>query len=160
MGEALRPGDGLGGPNTAALLGFGAIANLYVDPCAIDRGMLDPPPGPSVDDLVAALAALPGMETTAPTDVTVDGYAGKYVELNGPVEGQECGDEEAFLWGDGDPNGNSVPAPGAHAHPYRLWIVDVPGERLVIIAHDRPYTTPQQYTGREQIIDSIQIEVP
>ena len=30
----------------------------------------------------------------------------------------------------------------------------------MIIAHDRPYTTPQQYTGRDQIFDSIQIEVP
>ena len=68
-------------PNTATNLGFCSVLNLYVDPCAIDREMLDPPPSPSVDDLVAALAALPGMETTAPTEVTVDGYAGKYVEL-------------------------------------------------------------------------------
>ncbi len=144
-------------PNNATNLGFGTPDNLYADPCAIDLGMLDPPPGPSVDDLVAAYAALPGMEATVPQEVTVDGYDAKYIELTGPEGRDECVDGEAFIGP--APNGESVPAPGADARD-RLWIVDVAGNRLVISSNLRDYASPEQNAELEQIIESIQIELP
>ena len=76
-------------------LGFVAVDNVYADPCSGDLSELDPPPGPTVDDLVAALAALPGIETTEPRDVTVDGFAAEYVELIGTTEAGLC---EPHLW--------------------------------------------------------------
>ena len=45
---------------------------------------LDPPVGPTVDDLVAAWANLPDLAATAAVDVTVDGYAGKQIEFTVP----------------------------------------------------------------------------
>jgi hypothetical protein len=141
--------------NNAVNLGFWTIEDVYADPCAIDLGMLDPPLGPSVD-LVTAFAALPGMETTPPQDVAVDGYPAKYIELGGPTERDECVDGVAFLWN--TPSGDEVPAPGAGNNPDRLWIVDVAGNRLVIGSRHSEETSPEQYAELEQILESIQIE--
>ena len=61
---------------------FDGIANIYADAC--QWVLLDPPVGPTVDDLVAAWANLPDFATTAAVDVTVDGYAGKQFEFTVP----------------------------------------------------------------------------
>ena len=46
--------------------------------------LVDPPVGPTVDDLVSAWANLPDFAATAAVDVTVDGYAGKQIEFTVP----------------------------------------------------------------------------
>jgi hypothetical protein len=147
------------GPDSAANLGFVAVDNVYANPCAAELGMLDPPVGPTVDDLVAALAALPGIETSAPRDVTVDGFAAKYIEVTDTSRAEQCGAEGAVLWAIPyfrDP----MPVLSAFEHPLKVWIVDVDGERLVITSHDREETSPEQYAERDLIFESIQIDVP
>ena len=37
---------------------------VYADPCNFNKGPMNPPPGPSVDDLVAALVGLPILDVT------------------------------------------------------------------------------------------------
>lgn len=50
------------------------VANLVRDGC-VDHTWADPPVGPSVDELAAALASLAPFEVTSPpTDATIDGY--------------------------------------------------------------------------------------
>ena len=61
---------------------FDGISNIYADGC--QWVLLDPPVGPTVDDLVAAWANLPDFAATAAVDVTVDGYAGKQIEFTVP----------------------------------------------------------------------------
>ena len=63
-------------------LHFDEIPNIYADGCQWER--LDPPVGPTVDDLVTAWANLPDLAATAAVDVTVDGYAGKQIEFTVP----------------------------------------------------------------------------
>ena len=48
------------------------------------------PVGPTVDDFANALADHPLLDITAPVDVTLDGYSGKYVELQTPADLTEC----------------------------------------------------------------------
>ena len=70
---------------------FGHVANIFSDPCQWVE--LDPPPGPSVDDLVAAFASVPALNATEPTDVTVDGFHGKQIEFTVPdFNEDECSD--------------------------------------------------------------------
>ena len=61
---------------------FDDISNIYTDGC--QWVLLDPPVGPTVDDLVAAWANLPDFAATAAVDVTVDGYPGKQIEFTVP----------------------------------------------------------------------------
>ena len=46
---------------------------------------LDPPVGPTVDDLATALVEQPEQHASSLSDVTVGGYAGKKVELSHPA---------------------------------------------------------------------------
>ena len=73
------------------------VTNLVRQGCR-DHSWADPPVGPSVDDLAAALADLaPFRVTSPPTDVTIDGYRGSNLELTVPdlpVEG--AGDDRRF----------------------------------------------------------------
>ena len=80
LGEQ-RLGSGQGRPD---IFGFvtAEVGNIYADPCQWE--LVDPPFGPTVDDLVSAWANVPGFDATATSDVTVDGYAGKQIEFTVP----------------------------------------------------------------------------
>jgi hypothetical protein len=111
--------------------------NLYADPCDKTRGLLDPVPGPTVDDLAAALANLPGMTASAPVDIEVDGYAGKLIELTAPADGGSCPAGDATLWDFAGLDDYPM-APG---EPLPIRILDVDGVRVVIVATDYPGTS-------------------
>jgi hypothetical protein len=66
-------------------LSITTVTNLVSDGCR-DHTPLDPPVGPTVDDLATALSRLAPFELTAPpTDVTLFGYQGKHLELTVPA---------------------------------------------------------------------------
>ena len=65
---------------------FLIVENVVADPCSPNEEPRDPPAGPTVDDLVAAISTLDGFEASAPLDVTVDGYHGKQLTLAAPAE--------------------------------------------------------------------------
>lgn len=137
-----------------ANLGFATVKNLVVDPCAPGLGLQDPAVGPSVDDLATAMAQLPGMEATTPTDVTLGGFAGKQMELTGSVE---CPGESG-LW-ECCGGAEFVPAPSL-GERRRLWMLDVNGSRLVIASNVRPAASEATAAELQSIIDSIRIESP
>ena len=70
---------------------FQIVDNALAAECADQETaeLLDPPVGPSVDDLVTAIASLEGYEATDPVDITVDGYQGKEFTLTSVSHG--CG---------------------------------------------------------------------
>ena len=110
---------------------------LYADPCDKTRGMLDPVPGSTVDDLATALAGLPGMTASTPTEIEVDGHAGKLIDLTAPSDEATCPDGAATLWD--FPGQDDYPMALAERLPIR--IIDVDGVRLVIVATDYPGTS-------------------
>jgi hypothetical protein len=70
-------------------------AGVFADPCA---GEASPPAGPTAADLAAAIAALPGTELlSGPSDVTIDGRAGKFVEILVPAD-IPCSPGTFLLW--------------------------------------------------------------
>ena len=106
-------------------VGFMIVDNVVADPC-VDVG-LDPPVGPTVDDLASAIAGLEGFEATAPVDVIVDGHPGKELTLTAPpYQEVTC---SLFTWG------NSLRTNGVGAGEVnRIRIVDVDGVRVLIAA--------------------------
>ena len=130
-----------------AHLAFATVSNVYVDPCAPAPVLSDPPVGPTVDDLVAALDGLPGFEVTTPTDVTVGGYDGKVLELTSPAD---C--DTSRLWR-AQPVNEDVPVE-PHA---RIWILDASGQRLVIAAHDRPTADPSDVEEMQEMVETLEL---
>ena len=80
-----------------AHVGFAAVDNLYVDPCAADLAKRTPPVGPTVDDLAAAFDTVPGLDATA-REVTLAGYSGKQVDLTAIKAWEPCPAGEATLF--------------------------------------------------------------
>jgi hypothetical protein len=147
------------------------VANLVTDGWS-DHAWADPPIGPSVNDLVAAMIALHPFEIVAqPTDVTIAGYPGKHLEwvvpdlpttgtgtdllFTGCVLGQlkswvgfidtgEPGDAFYGYWGPG--------------YREEFWILDVAGDRLMIAAEHSAGTLAADLEEQRRILASISIE--
>ena len=140
------------------MLSITTVTNLVSDGC-LDQTPLEPPVGPTVDDLATALTQLAPFEVTAPpTDVTLFGYRGKRLELTVPGQGLAgCLDGKAHSWI--APN-NGVPFSGydAPGQTEEFWILDVQGTRLVLVKLDSPGTPAQDISERDAIFDSISIE--
>lgn len=128
---------------------------LYGDPCRTPEDATAWPPeipvGPTVDDFANALAEHPLLDVTAPVDVTLGGYSGKYLDLQVPADFSTC---DAYWPWEG---GGGAYAQGP-AHQWHLWILDVEGLRVVVQATDYPGTSPQRQAELRSIVDSIQIE--
>ncbi len=137
---------------------FSIFEKVYADPCHYQYpGLLDPVPGPTVEDLATALASLPGLDASTPTDVTVSGYRGKQLTLTAPSSFAGC-----TLTPDGGFRIWELPlgatndmAPGQSD---RVWILDVDGERLVIDAQERPGQTAEATAEVSAILDSLRIQ--
>ena len=126
------------------------VDNVSADPCTSE--LPDPPVGPSVDELVTALSNLSefGFEVSPATDITVDGFRGKQLTLQAPVNGA-C--DELRTWrtttrqnGVGSGESNEV------------RILDVDGVRLMIsVAHGPAELSPGARSEIDAVLDSIQI---
>ena len=153
----------LGGPYAAylsRLYGPGEVLffvfdNVYADPCDYGKGLLDPPPGPTVDDLAAAWTAMPGVDATAPTDVTLGGYTGKYFTITAPANFDGC----AL-----GPDGYSIFQLPLGAiwtmvpdQRDRVWVLDVAGQRLVVVAPEQVDQTAEDKADVQGILDSIRL---
>jgi hypothetical protein len=136
-----------------ATMAAGTIANLYVDPCQPELGLLDPPVGPTVDDLAAALGAVPGYTLSAPVEVTQDGVSGVRIDYDSGDWAGDCAPvEDAFSLGVND-DGDDIGAPYGD-DPISYFIYDVDGTRVVIAAG----LTAQREDDLNAVLDSIRFE--
>lgn len=147
------------------------IANLTTNACT-DHTPLDPPVGPTVDDLATALTRLPPFTVAEPpTDVTIDGYHGKHLTLTttgsdlrivgmgNSVQFAGCRDGGSLhSWifrGEGGPYYGYSAVPDIRE---QFWILDVEGTRLVLVTVDSPSSPAQDIAERDAMFDSIRIE--
>ena len=109
--------------------------------------LLEPPVGPSVDELATAISSLEGYEATAPVDITLSGFQGKEFTLSAVTHG--CGATCATAdrttgMGTGEIN--------------LLRILDVDGVRALITEAYHPDTPEADIAAVEHVMDSVQIE--
>ena len=144
------------GSDSNITVSFWDVANIFSDPC--QWVLVDPPVGPTVNDLVSAFANVPGLDATAATDVTVDRYEGKQFDLTVPDFAEnECQAGLFALWQE---DGHVGPRPNRWVEPnehLEIWVLDVDGTRLVISAGYFPDTSAQDRLELNEILNSIQI---
>jgi len=138
---------------------FMDVSNLYTDGCQWE--LVDPPPGPTVDDLASAYANLPELGATPARDVTVDGFEGKEIQMTIPDYNEnECKDGRFGIFQiRGISVGDAAPHLWAQApkQQNKLWILGVDGTRLVILAGYPPNISAQDRTDLDGILNTIQI---
>jgi len=141
-------------------LAFYDVGNIYADPCR--WGLLDPPVGPTVDDLVAAISTSSVYDVGEARDVKVDGYPGTHLEFTVPdYDSEDCTMRRFLLWtqdgsvlGPGDGTSLWAQAPGQRMD---MWVLDVNGTRLVVAAGSHPDTAPEDVAAMEAMVSSMQI---
>ena len=143
------------GDQTPAWVSFSLVANVFSDPCHPVE--MDPPLGPTVDDLVNALTSMPGTESGAVTDVLVDGHPGKRFDFATTVVPADTGcDDEVWLSLWSGPDGFLARVPGPTN--MRITVVDVDGTRLMMSAQFWDDTTSAEVAEANAIIDSVRFE--
>lgn len=145
-------------------LGFLRVKSLNPDPCSWDGTADDLVIGPSVDDLVNALQASQARYSVSePMPVSVSGYSGKSMQLT--------------LLGDGFSTSNGSATSGCDQGIYRIWnadgfdihaqglannwvlrIVDVNGQRVVILASSLAGSEPLRLAELQRISDVVAID--
>jgi hypothetical protein len=141
-------------PNTG--LSFGVVYNVFADPCHWSGALLDPPVTQRVADLVAALEDQPGRHATTPTNVILDGYSGKQIELTAPTDFADCdsGMFKSWTYSPGEAD-SRYHEPGQHD---LLWIVNVDGVPLVLDVAYTPGASAQERAELLQIVESARID--
>jgi hypothetical protein len=151
-------------------LSIATVRNLVNDGCT-DHSHADPPIGPTVDDLAAALTNLaPFQVSLSPEDVTIYGYEGKHLELTVPdLPVEPSGDGFRFSdcvvgqlmswvapWDTS--NGDAFYGYSGPGYSEEFWILDVDGTRLMIAAERSPDAPQEALDELQAVLDSVRIE--
>jgi hypothetical protein len=147
-----------GSDSTIAKLSTWTVGNLKADPCRWKAGALDPPVGPRVRDLAAALVEQVGPTVATSTDVTLGGYRGKKVEYSAPsdFDHTSCDDGVYSRWE--PPSGDWGGWVEAGGQRNAVYIIDVDGQRLVIDTMSLPGASATDVAELDQLIASIRFE--
>lgn len=124
---------------------FMTVGAVSKDPCDPSKGTFDPATTSTVDGLVKAMRAWPGLKATAPTPIVLAGYSGQLVELTSSLTLANC--KDGFIWS--TPQLEKVDAyPMVSAdktpHPAQFRVLDVNGTPLVVRTTDFPETSPNE----------------
>jgi hypothetical protein len=149
--------NGGGGSPVGAWLLFWSVDGVYADPCGhvpADAA------GSSAADLAAAVAGIPELDTSAPSDTTIGGFPAKMVEVVVPAD-ITCQANQFYLWYDATPCGQDDPCfryVSRYDSTIRIWIVETDRGRVWIEAETYAGTTAEVQAEAQQIIDSIRFE--
>ncbi len=119
--------NGRNGTAYGDLMFFGDVDRVDTQPCGAGRLVK---PGPTVQDLANALTAQLPLQQPAARPVTLHGHSGSYLEITAPRDLSTCDGGRYTLW--------TIKPTGAFPYEadqpgtvFRLWIIDVDGQRVV-----------------------------
>jgi hypothetical protein len=131
---------------------FWRVTNVPKDPCDRDPlDPLDPPLGPSVDDLADALVGQPHTVVSKDIAVTIDGYSGRYLDYTAD-DMSDCPIGQLHRWMTGGPTREALPG-----ERDQVWILDVDGTRVVIDAFSFAGSSAEDLAELEAIAQTIRI---
>jgi hypothetical protein len=133
---------------------FGSVSNVFANPFDSGDGFVDPPVGPSVDDLVEAMTSHPDWTVSTPTTTTIDGYAGKIVRMTLPPD-LDMPTGRFMLFQDATFGDRWAFEPGQIID---FYIIDVEGERLVLELFSYPETPAADLAERAAMLESMQLD--
>lgn len=135
--------------DSGVAVGFIIVDNVVEDPCDA-ASLLDPPVGPSIEDLAAAISSLPGFDSTAAENVTVDGFSAKRLTVTAP-DVADC--EGLSTWA--TPDRVAGVAPG---EANSLYLIDVDAVRIVIsLTYFPESASDAEMEVAEEVVASVRI---
>ena len=144
-------------PEVVRGVGYWTVSGVDRDPCGETLDLIDP--GTTVADLAGAFAEQALTDMTPPVPVQVGGHSGVYVELRAPadIDFSACGQGKFETWVSDPGGGRYMQEPG---QVDRLWILDVSGNRVVLMATAVPRVTEAQLQELVEITESTRFVEP
>jgi hypothetical protein len=130
------------------------VSTVAPDPCA---GVMRPV-GASVTEIVVALTEQRAVRPRGPRPVSIDGYPGQLVQFRVPskLAVEQCWDGQSLKpFGVG--SGYTSVLPGWR---YRVWVLDVAGDTLAILAAHGPKTTQTELDELTAMVEGITFVAP
>jgi hypothetical protein len=141
----------------AALFAAFRVTHVYRDACNWHGTVTEA--GTTPEELVNLLARQRGRETATPRDVSVSGYPAQLVELVLPADFDiaECDEGFARVWPDvgGSENGGW---PARAGQTDRIYVVDVEGDRVVLLATTYAAPSAADASELQAIVDSVRFD--
>ena len=130
------------------------VTKVSTDPC---NGSMVPVEG-GVPAIVKALTKQDTVRPSEPRPVSIDGYAGQLVRFQVPagLDIEECWDGKSLR-----PTG--VGGSWTSVFPgwtYRLWVLDVAGDPVTILAAHGPDTTPTELAELTAMVEGLHFTEP
>lgn len=136
------------------------VTHVYADACHSEGGLTEV--GPTVDDLVIALEGQLNSDANAVMSVLVGGYGATYLPMRVPIDldASTCRHPEVLqIWAnEAETDFFAIPVVAGRVGGNVAYIVDVNGERVVLITHHGSESSPADIAELESIIGSIQFE--
>ena len=154
-GSALLKDYGPTGDEEGPVIIVWDMTGTFVDPCS-DHTLKEPAPQ-GVEDLITALGDQPGVLSFAPTDVTISGYSGQYVDTTITADISKCGSgsDGFWLWASPDGDRRYVQDTG---EGNRMYALDVDGTRFTFDVRLPPATTDADRAEVEAMLATLEIE--
>jgi hypothetical protein len=130
-----------------AAVGWFPADNLFRDPCHWQAGTVDPPVGPTVDDMVSALEKMPGFVVVGPTRDVIGGLPAQSLALVLTVDESACDGSQVKVFSSTPTGGKFDPKPGTTT----VRLLDVGGTRLAVTS----WTPLLDPAGATSDIDAI-----
>lgn len=109
--------------------------------------------GPSVDAFVDAIVRQES-DATDPQPVTLDGHDGMYLELTAPSDVDELDCSSGYyVTFEGRRGDSQHTVEGGHTD--RIWVIDVDGQRVVLIAISDPALPQAEVDELVEIVESV-----
>jgi hypothetical protein len=131
------------------------MTGTFIDPCS-DHTLKEPAPE-GVEDLIASLGNQPGISSGPPTDVTVSGYSGQYVETTITADISTCGNGLDGFWLWASPNGDRRYVQDT-GEINRMYAFDVDGTRFTFDVILPPATTDADRAEVDAMLETLEIE--
>jgi hypothetical protein len=131
-----------------------AVDQVAVDPCAGDLAPVEP----TVTGIVDALTDQRTVHPSEASPVTLDDQNGQLVSFRVPADLDvgRCADSES-LWTMGVGPSHTSVFPGWN---YRVWVVDVEGDPLVVMAAHGPETTDAELEELDEMVEGLTFTEP
>ena len=159
IGNAVITGPGGNDAPGGISIRFYPVGNLFNNPSSYADGLLDPPVGPTVDDLVQAIVDQSEWISSTPIETSIDGYPARLVTITIPDDAEfdtsKTPNGAFYLFQD---TGSGQLYGWAQGQTFDVYAVDVDGERIVVEAFHYPGTTGSDLQEQQAVLDTLQIE--
>ena len=137
------------------------LTHIFSDACQWEdtrQSLLDA--GETVDELVSLLVDQEGRQASAPTEVMLGGFPATRIELTVPadLDTATCTNGNLRYWPGAGPDMSSGLCCNPPGNTDVLYVVDVDGNRLVVVARHYPDSSMEDRAELQAIVDSIEID--